>query len=446
MQGRGARGAAHGIVCALLAMAVILTSATVVSAQASPPGGLFGSGVRETGARQMFLFNLMLSEAHDSELPTGGGFQIPQQSLQNGGYSTMLVASTNYVRNRRRLQFTGTALSALRYYQELDRISATAHSGSVSLNVAPSRLVALRMDQTAAYSPSYLYQLFPATGVPVPGEPIPAAPDYQVNETRSYSYRSGATLTIGEQNRRRLTITGNLSRTDFQENTSGRRDLEVLSGSAGYSWNVGRANRISTSYDYRTGEFGFGGKTEEQRLTVGFEYNKPFSARRRLSLRANLTPSILDIPPSAEATAVTGRVSRLQGDASLNLQFTRAWSANASARRSVEYVAVLAEPVFADGGSLSVTGLFGRRTDLTASAGATVGGSVRTVERGDLNTYTGNLRLRVAASGSLAVFGEYLFYYYDLGQITRRVDDLPREFKQHGIRVGINWLFTTVGR
>ena len=54
-----------------------------------------------------------MSEGLDSEVPPEFRSLVPQDDLQSGGRSTMLAASADYARNRRRVQLFGTASTLL---------------------------------------------------------------------------------------------------------------------------------------------------------------------------------------------------------------------------------------------------------------------------------------------------------------------------------------------
>ncbi len=79
-----------------------------------------------------------------------------------------------------------------------------------------------------------------------------------------------------------------------------------------------------------------------------------------------------------------------------------------SYQRGVEYIAVLREPVFRDVARLEMTGLLGRRVDVSASAGYFVGQSALSMNSEHFDTYTGTARARYSVSRSLAVYAEYL--------------------------------------
>jgi hypothetical protein len=46
----------------------------------------------------------------------------------------------------------------------------------------------------------------------------------------------------------------------------------------------------------------------------------------------------------------------------------------------------------------------------------------------------------------MAVYSEYLYYYYDQAGVLRLAPGLPRVFEQHGVRVGFSLFAEALGR
>jgi hypothetical protein len=332
--------------------------------------------------------------------------------------------------------------------------------------------------QSAAYSPSYWYQLFPTGEIPELGDSIPADPDYRIAQTDSYSYGTRMAVAFGSARRTRVTTTAEYNHTDLQRETAARPDLTtaarldltILSTGAKVSRGVGRHSGLSVEYEHRTGQFGLVEPTNEHRMTMGVEYSRALTVSRRAIFRVNVSPSILEVPaaalPAVAISAVpialegqmpsTGdgaipnamdrRLYRLQGDAGVEYPFRLNWRAAATYRRGVEYLAVLREPVFSNGARVQLTGVIRRRVDLLAVAGYATGASA--IDRGasNLGTYTGEVRVRNALKRSFALYSQYLYYYYDLRGQARLAPDLPRVFEQHGIRVGFMLFGQALGK
>ena len=100
------------------------------------------------------------------------------------------------------VQLFGTASTYFRYVQRLDRMAAGSQSGQLGAGVRLPKQGSLQITQAAAYSPSYLYQLFPTAAPLAPGEAIPVNPEYRIDQTESYSYRheNGARVRLPARN------------------------------------------------------------------------------------------------------------------------------------------------------------------------------------------------------------------------------------------------------
>lgn len=419
---------------------VMLLGARPLSAQNAPPrapaGGLFGATRTDVAGPNRLQFTFRLAESLESELAPHAASQLSR--LGTGGLSTVLEAGSSYARQSRRLHVGANVSTAFRYYDDLDRLDAVSHGVGLGASIRLPKGT-LRLDQSAAYAPSYLYQLIPGTSSQPLGEAFPTNPEYQVVDTESYSYRTTASLSFGSLRTTQLTTSGSFRRTDFQQQALSRADVEIIELNTKASRRVRPGTSVSAGYEYRTGEFGFGGVTTEHGLALAFEYSPALSRTRRATFRLGVTPTQLYLPGGAVeviAGNVAARVLRLSGNASVSYPFKPNWRAEARYRRSVEYLSVLGTPVLADAGRLEVAGLLARPLDLAMSAGYGNAASALSPSAGKLETYTGQATLRYALRRSFAVFSEYVYYYYDQRARASVLPGLPDRFEQHAVRVG----------
>jgi hypothetical protein len=169
---------------------------------------------------------------------------------------------------------------------------------------------------------------------------------------------------------------------------------------------------------------------------MGVTYTRPLSASRVATLRLSLGPSVTDIAEAPEAL-VTGRVPRVAAEGSFDYQFSRLWQAGASYRRSTEFLPGFTQPVFADSATVELMGLPARRLDVSVTAGFATGESILSGTQNRFDTYTGTTRVRFAVTRTLAVYTEYLYYFYDMRGQFLLAPGLPPTFEQHGARVGM---------
>jgi hypothetical protein len=415
----------------------------------------------DVGNRDRLTYVVAVSEALDSELPPEFQRLADQEDWQSGGLSSSLVTATDYVRNRRRTQLTANALTSFRYFPRTDRLTSVSHRAEVAAAARLPKQGTLQFRQTAAYAPDYMFQLFPTAAGSAAEVATPTDPNYRVDQRGSYSYATTTELAFGSVRRTRVAIFGEHRRTDFQRSTASRPDLRIYATGAKASRAVSRNGRLLLEYQYRTGEYGFIGQTDEHRVTMGVEYSRPLSGRRHATFRFNSSPAMLVLPESAVAAraalpipaaegngpaAVDPRLYRMQGEASLDYQFQQHWRTAWTYRRSMEYLAMLPEPVFSDGARAELTGAINRRVGVSATASFANGQSAFSRAARHLETYSGYLRILFELRPSVGVFSTYQYYYYDLRGQARLASDLPSVFEQQGFRVGFMLWGRALGR
>jgi hypothetical protein len=435
---------------AAIAAALTIGRATVARAQVTdsprPVGGVFGDPGANENSRRRLDFTLDVAEAFDTDVPAEHRPTVAGGSPVSGGYSTVFVASADYGWRRPRAEFDAVGTSAVQYYEQLDQVKTLSHSAGVGLSARLPQRTTLLMSQTAAYSPSFLYQLFPTITGGSPADAIPTAPDYDLAEWTSYSYATRMSLTRGSDRGSRVTAAGEFDRTDFEGQDAGRADLRIHGIEGRFSHGVRRNALVSVAYHYRAGEFGYGGPTTEQRLTFGVDYSRPLSRTRRAVFRLNVASSRIEIPDTAVEAVLPGRTFRLHGEFLVDYQFRRTWQAHVNYRRGLEYVAVLAEPVFSDGAVMGVHGLAARRVHMSGSAAYSRGQSVLYRNAMAFDTYKGDMRVAYALNRALAVYAEYQYYFFDFRGNAGLGPSIPQRLERNSVRIGVTLWYAAFGR
>jgi hypothetical protein len=382
----------------------------------------------------------------DSAVPAELSTRL-SQGLQSGGPSTVLQASSDYRRDGRHVAISGNAATAFKYFRDLDRFDATGHSAGLGVTFKAPKGT-LHLEQMAAYSPSYLYQLFPIDPATPIDPVIPINPEYQIIDTESFAYKSNAVLTMGSPRATQFTASGTFNRTDFDQAAWRRLDLNYYDGAVKIGRRFTSSGSLTTGYKFRSGEFGFRGPAQEHGVTIGLEYSPALSRTRRATFRFDIGPSLLRLPASAVVAVLDepadADLVRLSSDVSVVYPFRLNWRTSAGYRRSVEYLSVLGEPALSDAARLGITGLISRRIDVDVSAGYAQAASALRTTRG-METYTGQITVRYALKRWVALSSQYLYYFYDLhGQ--RVATQLPPRFEQHSVRLGVVVFLETLGR
>lgn len=417
------------------------------------PGGLFGGTRPDAGGRNTLSLQLSMSEALDSDVSPEFRAVVPGNDLKVGRHSSLLTGSIDYVRERQRVRLSGSASTFVRYSHRLASLAPGAQDAQLGARVRLPRRGTIEITQAVAYSPSYLYELFPVDAAQAAADVAPANPEFRIIEAESYLYRTRMTLTYGSERGTRFTSTANYGLADFRKARTPRPDLTTYGIETRVAHAFSRTSGVSVGYEYRTGEFDGAPRSKGHELPLGLSYSPALSPTRRLAISLEVTPTMIDVPAAPEEDATetapaNGERRRfpVQGNVSLTYPFGLRWRATAGVRRSVEHLALLGEPVVSDGAHVRVAGLLGRRVDVSVS-----GRSARAESAGGragrrLDSHTGEARVRFALTRSFALYAEYLYYYYDLGDLAGRAPGLPGTYEQQGVRVGFTLFATPIGR
>ncbi|HMF62319.1 MAG TPA: hypothetical protein VK595_18205, partial [Vicinamibacterales bacterium] len=133
---------------------------------------------------------------------------------------------------------------------------------------------------------------------------------------------------------------------------------------------------------------------------------------------------------------------RAVGTATLSHDMGRTWQARLAYNRGAGFAGGFSEPIFSDALIASVAGFLTRRVDFDSTGGFSVGAvGLNSSSDNSFRTYNATARLRVAINPVLAIFGEYLYYYYDLGKTVVTPVEVPSTLDRNSVRVGLTlWL------
>lgn len=430
-------------VVVLLAIAFVCASVNARAQVGGTPapvgtGAIFGAARARQAAPNQLDFSLVVAEGYDSDVPAGFRSTIDPTNVQLGGLFTTMDGAANYTWTGTRAQFGAVGNTSVRRYQELGETRAVSHSAGAGLSLQLPGKNRLSVNEAIAYSPSYIYDLFPKGTAVAPVEAPPPGLDYSVNNFASYFLASTFSLRHEFSRRSSIAVEGDLEnyRIRLQPSLGWRNTMTNAVGGS-YSYNLRRNTAFTARYRYRTGDTAYAtlGKTTEQGITLGLDVTRPLSVTRRASFGFRLGVSSADVPDTVQDLAMVRRQYLLNAETNVSYQFSRSWQMRANYKRGLEYVVDFPDPVFADGYSAQVDGLITRRVDITATAGYSSGASL--LNRNTFDTYIGSVRARWALSSMLAVYLEYLSYYYDFRHDVLSTEDLGRGLSRNGVRAGV---------
>jgi hypothetical protein len=424
----------------IVVLTVLLSGTTSVFAQESGfqplPGGLFGPTEDRT-ARHNLNFSFSIAESYDRDVPPDVRSFDPNDPMISGP-STMFMGHTTYHFESSSVQIRANGESVLRHYNQPAQFTPFSYTGDIDVVARLGGRTTLQADQIAAYSPSYLYGLFPSTGQGGPGEAIPPAPDYANSDVGSFTSRTTVALTQGLSPRSGVSATG-----EFRYANVGTATVRAVSSQAiggEYSRNLALRTDVHIGYGYRTGTFGIGelqpgASAAEHHMLFGFKHSQQLSATRTLIFSADLGASV--VTPSVSAARSDPRRQTLPSvDVVVAWPFAEGWQARGAFRRGVEYVPIVNEPMFANGFTVDLAGLLTSRLECAASARYSTGQSAFNRDAPAFDSYGADLQIRFAVSRTVAVYGGYLYYFYDFppGALT---PGIPPSLERNGIRVGL---------
>jgi len=429
-------------VCGVLLLSACLPVAAQTTGSARPfHGALFGS-FRTQNTPQTLDVSGMLLEAYDDNLFATLGGNVDPRSRPSSGFYTMPLLGIDYRLTHRRYNVAVVGASALGYYPDVHEVRSISHNLGAGVSATVTQRTNILLNQTAAYSPSYFYGLFPTGSEVAPGDTQPNAPNYSVSESESYSYGTTATLSFGISRRTTALIGGNYRYTDFTNETLVQKDQTSEGLDGQFLYQHTRNFGLQFGYHHLTGNVAYGGAvhTNENRVEGGLTYSRQLSPSRRMTLSFNLGASAISSRGAPAELQVPDRLDRASVDASADYPFALYWTVRGAYRRGLEFVPGLAQPVYANGATVGLDGLLTRRFELGFAGAYSQGRSVLTAESSQYDTYTGSARLQYALTPSTAIHIEYFYYFYDfLGNVTV-VSGAPQRMERNGVRVGLRLL------
>jgi hypothetical protein len=431
----------------LVTLMPVDVAAQLVGSDSPPPAsmrrpyrGLFGDpGDPETP--QSLILSASLFGAYDDNVTTGvTGRQTFDPRLQRSGSYYGATAGLNYslAKSLQRASFDiASGVSASGYRLDSDNnIVPHAHVAG-NLSYLLGRRTAVTLSPRVVYSRYYRFMLFPSLlGFDDDGA-LAGSPDTELFERTALRYGASVGFSHGFDARSSLSATYMTSFVDYQD---GEFEDWRMQGAginfdrrltANATLQLGYGYRMSESPDLQTGP------RETHNLNVGVSYSRALSFSRRTSFAFSTGSAILVNDDLAVAGTDPRMRFRLLGNATLNHEIGRTWTAQAAYSRGFVFREGFDDPFFTDAVSASVGGFVTRRLDLALLAHW----SFATLDRpGNANNHDSvgaSAQARYALTQFLALFARYVYYEYKFGENVPLDPDLARALDRHGVRVGI---------
>jgi hypothetical protein len=448
-----------GVLLVLAIAMLAVPAATTSFAQATAPP----QGSPNQNAREALDVTLSVTAAYNSDVSTAAPTAAVNQLLgpDSIARSNQFHGNANYRWAADDLQVIASGTTAWLHDPQRGAVGGLGHTGAAGLTARLPRRTTLLVNQTATYSPSQLYNLFPRAAATGPGEAPPAAPDYGANDFGSYSYATQATLTHDVTRRSSVSVSATADRTltDHRGTTAGQSELGSYGMSGRLTRLLSRGTRATGRYFYRAGSFpdaslatataitpAHGVVITEHGVEFGMVHTRPVSATRQIVFDVALGGGVVTPVEQRAGPVPFIPSSRMIGQVTTAYLFARTWQAGATYRRGVDYVPGLSEPVFTDGFTARIGGSFSRAVEAVVMVAYTSGASALTRGSPAFDTYTSNARLRVALTRAVSVYAEYLYYLYDFRRQAGLVPGMVPALERNGIRIGLTLVVPTLGR
>ena len=385
--------------------------------------------------------------AYDDNLTASliGGATPDPRYQRSGGYGGA-TGQLNYTWRGERSAFSAFASSAGNYYPDHDRPWVTSYSAGIGFSRPIGRRNSFSASQAVAYSPYFLFSLFPEeAGLDAPPvSPIEVTPDFSVSELTTLRYSSSLNLSRSLTRRSSVNAFYSFGGTTFDSVRDGHA---MHRAGFGYRRRITGALGLRLGYAYRTAQYALFAEDGLERprsrshdVDAGVDYAKALSVSRRTRISFGTGSNILvrEAASGGEA-APTGTITRFHaaGYFTLTREIGRTWGFSLNYDRSAAFSDVLLDPVLSDSVTASLGGLVGRRNEIRFAASLSAG----EVGFGDTDngysTYTASAQWRRALTRNVAAFARYLYYHYNFGGAVQLPTGFVRELDRQGVRVGI---------
>ena len=416
------------------------------------PAVFGGTGTRADRLGGLDLFAQLFVSYDDQVLADQDGAPDRSRSARategQGGVYSGLSAGLQYAHVGQSSNVNMEGNSALNYYPDLGDLTTSYHQASATFLQRFGGRYSIRVRPFAAYSPQYSMRLFLAP-LPLDADSagsldggVLAAPDVDstIIQRASLRYGGNADFRMRVARHSILQVGYNYTKTDLSRSPIGSFEARSIGANLSHALSESASLTVGYALEDSTYDGSSAPSTRIQKLNIGVNYRKPLSRSRRSYLRFT-TGSTISEQVAGIGDVSEGRHIRAIGSATLVHQMGRTWNARAQYRREAGYLEGFAQPVFSDSANAAVGGLITRRLDFSLNANYITGTSATRVDSGRFDSYSASARLRRALHRSLAVYVEYLFYHYNLHEVTDRPLGLPQEFSRNGARVGLSlWL------
>jgi len=437
------RAITFAIACALGAPAV--AAAQDLTSQPEPARmyrGLFEGTRPLEGTGQKLVLELKVYEGHQDEGPTSGSDATLQRSLPLNDWFEGITGGPIYVRRGDQLSFGGQGMFTIRHYHETGDVTPINELGVGWVEMEPTDKTIIRVHEFVRYSPYYLHSgLGNFSGGELNDLSVDLNEPIGDRPTTTFATNAEVTQHLGH----RWDLTGYVTMRSTNVENDPALDLTQRQAHVRLSHAISNHLRAHFGYGVHTVQYQSGlSVLNSQDLDIGVDYTRSLSLTRK---------TYFNFMTGSTAMRRVGNYSfHLIGDVGLTRELGRSWMANVTYRRRLTATEIVAEPLFLDFISATVSGYASRRLDVSGVIRYTLrGANAATTPRvepsaNDYNEGLGNVQMRYAFTRHAGLYAQYLFYDYRVGSALTVVGPQSPSWRSSGIRVGVTLWAPIMGR
>ena len=414
------------------------------SALTRPFRGLFGLG--DSGRTGASLSGALFGAYSDNIAATLPGRTFDPRFQRSGWYSgANSQLSVNW--HGERATLNGWGFAGTSYYPDFDNPLVPSYSGGIGFGRPLGQRNSMQLSTAMTYSPYFLNGFF--AGVPQLDElPVtPVTPDPGLDVSGNTIIRYSASAGVTRQLSRAASISAGYTyvRSNYSDYD---RTYEEQRGSVTFGRRLTRHASLRLGYGYRsiTSTLGVPGIPDITRsvqdINVGVDYNRSFaiSMSRRTRVGFGTGTSFVKGSEISGGEFTQGTKSRfyVTGTADIVHEMGRTWRAAAAYRRSAGFSELVFEPVISDSLTGTLSGLLGRRNEVSMTASASTGDVGNNRPDSDYTSYFANAQFRRAITRHLAAYISYQLYRHDFGTQVRLPIGFPQYLDRQGVNFGLN--------
>ena len=409
-----------------------------------PYRGLFGGPKDPTRKSLVATFSIYAAYDDDVYAADSGNQGSAATGTRTRGFYEGAQGGLAFNKPGERASYNVTGDVAVNHFHSPDDYSPN-YRAAAGVGVRLAERTRLGVNGSFVYAPEYRLGLFVSpTDIGTFTDPFDTVgADYGLYRLKSY--RSELSVGLGQSIGRRSALTGSYG-VGLAHYTGS--DLDYLSQSGGVAFEHPLTRNMSAhlGYFYSTAEYTHRSDIQRQpihRVDAGINYGRALSFSRRTHLSFSTGTALVATDPTPLDS--TGREVNFQliGNATINHELGRSWTASASYLRTVDYHEGFTDAFLSDGVSAAIEGLLSRTLKFDGVANYSFGVVGFNTDNG-FYAVSASAGLEYGLSRRFALFARYLFYQYEFDQPVALDPRFARGLSRQGVRVGLNASFPLV--